>query len=118
MAPRNGRELGSKKLPRPILSFELVIGLLNDRTRFVFSRLFLCLEVVKEVKNLINARAASELLGLRLPRLYELARLRVVPFVRFGPKQIRFDPEVLAEWSKGGGLITPDVRKENQDARS
>lgn len=53
---------------------------------------------------LVTAKEASEILGVRLPRLYELARLRVVPFVRFGPKQIRFDPEVLAEWSKQGGL--------------
>jgi excisionase family DNA binding protein len=57
---------------------------------------------VSEVR-LINAKQASEILGLRLPRLYELARMRVVPFVRFGPKQIRFDPEVLAEWAKHGG---------------
>lgn len=53
---------------------------------------------------LITAKEASEILGVRLPRLYELARLRVVPFVRFGPKQIRFDPEVLAEWTRQGGL--------------
>lgn len=53
---------------------------------------------------LINAKQAAEILGVRLPRLYELTRLRVVPFVRFGPKQIRFDPEVLAEWTRQGGL--------------
>ena len=52
---------------------------------------------------LINAKEASEILGVRLPRLYELTRMRVVPFVRIGPKQIRFDPEALAEWSKQGG---------------
>lgn len=52
---------------------------------------------------LIKAKQAAELLDVRLPRLYELARLKVVPFVRFGPKQIRFDPEALAEWSRQGG---------------
>lgn len=52
---------------------------------------------------LIDAKQASEILGVRLPRLYELTRLKKVPFVRFGPRQIRFDPEALAEWSKQGG---------------
>ena len=49
---------------------------------------------------LINAREASAILGLRLPRLYELARSKRIPFVRFGIKQIRFDPELLQEWVK------------------
>jgi excisionase family DNA binding protein len=53
---------------------------------------------------LIDAKAASRILGVRLPRLYELVRLRAVPHVRLGRRQIRFDPERLAEWSaKGGG---------------
>jgi len=47
---------------------------------------------------LITARQASEILGVRLPRLYELTRLRKVPFVRFGERQIRFDPEILETW--------------------
>lgn len=55
--------------------------------------------------HLITAKQAAEILGLRLPRLYELTRMRVLPFVRFGPKQIRFDPDVLAEWTKQGGAI-------------
>lgn len=52
---------------------------------------------------LITAKQASEILGVRLPRLYELARLKAVPFVRLGSKQIRFDPEKLDEWAKRGG---------------
>lgn len=52
---------------------------------------------------LINAKQASEILGIRLPRLYELTRLNAVPFVRIGSKQIRFDPDKLDEWVKRGG---------------
>jgi excisionase family DNA binding protein len=52
---------------------------------------------------LIDAKAASKILGVRLARLYELVRRRVVPHVRLGPRQIRFDPERLAEWSSQGG---------------
>jgi excisionase family DNA binding protein len=49
---------------------------------------------------LITAREASTILGLRLPRVYELARSKRIPFVRLGIKQIRFDPELLQEWIK------------------
>lgn len=52
---------------------------------------------------LITAKEASEILAIRLPRLYELVRLNVVPYVRLGPRQLRFDPERLAEWSSNGG---------------
>jgi excisionase family DNA binding protein len=55
---------------------------------------------------LINAKQAAEILGLRLPRLYELTRMKVIPFVRFGRKQIRFDVDALGEWVKRGGLVT------------
>jgi excisionase family DNA binding protein len=66
---------------------------------------------------LVNAKQASEILGLRLPRLYELARMRVVPFVRIGPKQIRFDPEALAEWTKQGGAIETSSGAPECDAK-
>ncbi len=49
---------------------------------------------------LIKAQEPSEILGVRLPRLYELVRLKAVPFVRLGDRQIRFDPELLASWIK------------------
>lgn len=47
---------------------------------------------------LITAKQASAILGVRLPRLYELTRLKKVPFVRFGERQLRFDPEILEAW--------------------
>jgi excisionase family DNA binding protein len=47
---------------------------------------------------LIDAKQASKLLGVRLPRLYELTRLKRIPFVRLGERQIRFDPEILQAW--------------------
>jgi excisionase family DNA binding protein len=57
---------------------------------------------------LITAKEASEILGVRLARLYELVRLKVVPYVRLGPRQIRFDVEVLTAWSKSGGSVMTD----------
>jgi excisionase family DNA binding protein len=56
---------------------------------------------------LIDAKQASEILGVRLPRLYELVRLKTVPFVRIGSRQIRFDPDELSEWAKRGGNVEP-----------
>jgi len=52
---------------------------------------------------LITAREASEALGVALPRVYELARTKIIPFVRLGPKQIRFDQDELTAWAKRGG---------------
>lgn len=53
---------------------------------------------------LIQAKRASEVLSVSLARLYELARLGVIPVVRLGPRQIRFDEDALTEWAKHGGL--------------
>lgn len=58
---------------------------------------------------LVDAKEASQVLNVRLPRLYELTRLKKVPFVRFGPRQIRFDTEALAEWAKQGGANESDA---------
>jgi predicted DNA-binding transcriptional regulator AlpA len=53
---------------------------------------------------LIKAPEAAKLLDIRLARLYELTRQRIVPAVRIGPKQIRYDPDTLREWIQKGGL--------------
>jgi excisionase family DNA binding protein len=53
---------------------------------------------------LIQAKRASEVLSVSLARLYELARLGIIPVVRLGPRQIRFDEGALAQWIERGGL--------------
>jgi excisionase family DNA binding protein len=55
--------------------------------------------------SLIQAKRASEVLSVSLARLYELARLGVIPVVRLGPRQTRFDEDALTEWVKRGGLV-------------
>jgi excisionase family DNA binding protein len=57
---------------------------------------------------LIQAKRASEVLSVSLARLYELARLGIIPVVRLGPRQIRFDEDALTEWVKNGGLTTEE----------
>jgi hypothetical protein len=53
---------------------------------------------------LIKAPEAAKMLDIRLARLYELTRQRIVPSVRVGPKQLRYDPDTLREWIEKGGL--------------
>ncbi|HXD33683.1 MAG TPA: helix-turn-helix domain-containing protein [Pyrinomonadaceae bacterium] len=54
---------------------------------------------------LIDAKQAAQVLNVRTSRLYELVRMNLVPHVRVGIRQIRFDEEALSEWSKRGGGI-------------
>jgi excisionase family DNA binding protein len=63
-----------------------------------------CAAEVKRMR-LITAKEASEALGVALPRVYELARLNLIPSIRLGPRQIRFDPDSLEEWAKRGGIV-------------
>lgn len=53
---------------------------------------------------LIKAKQAAEILDVRLPRLYELARTGVIPCVRFGEKSIRFNEPALQEFVERGGI--------------
>jgi excisionase family DNA binding protein len=55
---------------------------------------------------LIKAKEAAELLDLRLPRLYELTRQRLIPSVRLGEKAIRFNEAALKEFIERGGIST------------
>ena len=53
---------------------------------------------------LIKAPEAAKMLDIRLARLYELTRQRIVPAVRIGPKQLRYDRDSLRDWIQRGGL--------------
>ncbi len=62
----------------------------------------------QESMRLIQAKRASEVLSVSLARLYELARLGVIPVVRLGPRQIRFDEDALTQWVRQGGAVQDD----------
>jgi excisionase family DNA binding protein len=53
---------------------------------------------------LIKAKQAAEILDVRLPRLYELARTGTIPCVRLGEKTIRFIEDALQEFAERGGV--------------
>jgi len=52
-----------------------------------------------------DAKAVANFLSLPLSRVYELARLDVIPHIHFGERQIRFDLDALEQWARQGGAI-------------
>lgn len=59
---------------------------------------------------LITAKQASEIMGVGVPRIYELARCGVIPSVRLGAKQIRFDEDELMAWARRGGATENKIQ--------
>lgn len=58
---------------------------------------------------LVDAGRIAEILGVSQARVYELARIGVLPdgvVVRLG-RQIRFDDDALVEWIRAGGTALP-----------
>jgi len=58
------------------------------------------------------------MLSVSLARLYELARLGVIPVVRLGPRQIRFDEDALAQWVRQGGAVEGNGALQSEMVRS
>lgn len=61
---------------------------------------------------LLTAKQTAELLQVALPRVYELARLNLIPCVRMG-RQIRFDENALREWVARGGTTETTSQTES-----
>ncbi len=59
-----------------------------------------------------DAKWVGEILGVSPFRVYELARLGLLPCVRLG-RQIRFDPDRLREWIQAGGAAAPGSTAES-----
>lgn len=62
---------------------------------------------------LLTAQEVSVLLQVPLARVYELARLNLVPKVKLGARQVRFDESKLRQWIEKGGLAQSD--SDNQE---
>ena len=54
---------------------------------------------------LITAKELADLWQMPLARVYELVRAGVLPVVRMGERQIRFDEAALREWIARGGSV-------------
>ena len=53
-----------------------------------------------------GAEFVEQFTGLSRQRVYEAARLGLIPCVRIG-RQVKFDEDSLKEWAKSGGTIQP-----------
>ena len=56
----------------------------------------------------------AEILGVRKHRVYELAREGLIPCVRLG-RQVRFDPQTIAEFVRCGGFTLPRSSRRDGD---
>ena len=54
---------------------------------------------------LLDAKEVSEMLHVSLARVYELTRQGILPSVRVGARQIRFQESRLLQWIQHGGRL-------------
>jgi excisionase family DNA binding protein len=65
-------------------------------------------------RKLLRVSEVANLLDVTLPRAYEMARHGIIPVVRLG-RQLRVDPDRLAEWiNRGGTRLDGGWRHESQ----
>ncbi len=55
---------------------------------------------------LMAVEEVADILGVRVHRVYELARADILPHVRLG-RQLRFSPAKINEFIEGGGQALP-----------
>lgn len=63
---------------------------------------------------LLTAKEVSEGLRVPLARVYELARTGVIPVVRLGERQVRFNEDAIRDWIARGGH---DAENREEDAK-
>lgn len=53
---------------------------------------------------LLKANEVAQILRVKTARVYELARIGLIPCIHMG-RQVRFDEAALKEWMAGGGSV-------------
>ena len=67
---------------------------------------------------LLEAKEVSEILQVNKQRVYELTRQGILPNVRIGERQIRFEEERLLRWIENSGRLEydqPEDQKSDSD---
>lgn len=54
---------------------------------------------------LLNAKEVAEILQVSTQRVYELTRQGILPSIRIGARQIRFEEQRLLRWIENGGRL-------------
>lgn len=62
--------------------------------------------MTKKLTKLMAVEEVADILGVKVHRVYQLARADILPHVRLG-RQLRFSPEKISEFIEGGGQALP-----------
>ena len=65
---------------------------------------------------LLTAKEVAAEWQIPLSRVYELTRRGLIPHLKLGARQLRFDPDSLREWKSRGGNI--DRENESSELKS
>ena len=65
---------------------------------------------------LLTAKEVAAEWQIPLSRVYELTRRGLIPYLKLGARQLRFDPDSLREWRERGGNI--DRENESSELKS
>jgi excisionase family DNA binding protein len=57
---------------------------------------------------LLDAKEVAEILQVNVQRVYELTRQGILPSIRIGPRQIRFEETRLIQWIEHGGRLNAE----------
>ena len=63
-------------------------------------------------EKLKTAKWVSELLGVKIARVWELTREEKIPFIQIGERQYRYSETALMDWINGGGNREPETNKD------
>lgn len=66
---------------------------------------------------LLDAKEVAQILHISTARVYELTRQKILPSVRIGARQIRFEEDRLFQWiENGGGLGVTNEHDHNLES--
>jgi len=57
---------------------------------------------------LLAAKEVAKILQVNVQRVYELTRQGILPSIRIGPRQIRFEETRLMQWMEHGGRLNAE----------
>jgi excisionase family DNA binding protein len=57
---------------------------------------------------LLDAKEVAEILQVNVQRVYELTRQGILPSIRIGPRQIRYEETRLMQWIEHGGRLNAE----------
>ena len=61
-------------------------------------------------EKLLKVTDVGEILDLKPARIYELCRLKSIPFILIGQRQYRFSETALTNWIERGGNQESEVK--------